>query len=139
MEVYARPLYSDPTAAKTGAAGTSGPEYPGQALLQAFARESCAGAFRSYLGRNPRRAEHRLTYLYPTVSSWTAADGRPLDLGLLNRLIKSAPQADRSVVCVVVSKDGQELVGSVRGEPYSTPSTSPGKPSPAPTTTRAKA
>jgi hypothetical protein len=91
-------------------------EYPGPEVLTTFAREHCAQPFRSYLGRAPRTAEMVLTYLYPSASSWIAADEDPVDLGLLKHLVPPAPQAHRSIVCVVRIKSGV-LDGSVRGTP----------------------
>jgi hypothetical protein len=116
IEVYARVPYPGAALPPGSEDATSGQEYPGQDVLQTFAREACAEPFRSYLGRTPRRESDVLTYLYPSVSSWTAAGAHRLDLGVLSHVVGKVPRADRSVVCVVRLKDSPRT-GSVRGNP----------------------
>lgn len=106
-----------------GSASTS--EYPGRDVLRLFAREACAEHFRAYLGSNPREPWYFLTYLFPSVASWTAAAAQKPKLGPLARLITSSDRADRSVVCFVRTT-GPTLTASVRGQvtrPTATPAT----------------
>jgi hypothetical protein len=156
MEVYARlPYPPAPTASATPTPTASAPvspwkpapatptppaatasaiEYPGRDVLRTFAREACAEHFRAYLGSNTREPWYFLTYLFPSVASWTAAsDARP-KLGPLARLVTSSARSDRSVVCFVRTT-GPALTASVRGlrtAPTSTPTTTPTTSGPAP-------
>jgi hypothetical protein len=117
LETYARVPYPVSRAAVADDDSTSSAEYPGNVVLQVFAREACASRFRSYLGSETRQPWYFLTYLYPSAASWTAAEARPNRLGPLTHLVGQAPRADRSVVCVLRTT-GQPLTGSVRGRPY---------------------
>jgi len=140
MEVYARlpyppastapatpiPSTSTPStsAASTApAAPASSSEYPGRDVLQTFAREACAERFRAYLGSNSLKPWYFLTYLFPSVSSWTAASAQRPKLGPLARLVTSSVRSDRSVVCFVRTT-GPALTASVRG-PVATPTSVP--------------
>jgi hypothetical protein len=150
MEVYARLPYppaapastpSPSTASylpsvasvSTSAPATAGPsstEYPGRDVLRAFAREACAQHFRDYLGTNPREPWYFLTYLFPSVASWTAASAQRPRLGPLTRLVTSSARSDRSVVCFLRTT-GPALTASVRGSapdpaPTATPTAIPG-------------
>jgi hypothetical protein len=89
-------------------------EYPGHETLRMFAREACAKHFRAYLGSNPREPWYFLTYLYPSVASWSAASAKRPKLGPLARLVTSSARSDRSVVCFVRTT-GPALTASVRG------------------------
>jgi hypothetical protein len=121
LETYARVRYPVSRAADADDDSTSSAEYPGNVVLQVFAREACASRFRIYLGSGIRQPWYFLTYLYPSAASWTAADARPSRLGPLTQLVGRAPPADRAVVCVLRTT-GQPLTGSVHGRPYPTPS-----------------
>jgi hypothetical protein len=101
---------STPAAVET----VSSSEYPGHDVLRKFARETCAQHFRAYLGSNPRQPWYFLTYLFPSVASWSAASAKRPKLGPLSRLITSSAHADRSVVCFVRTT-GPVLTASVRG------------------------
>jgi hypothetical protein len=96
------------------AAESSDTEYPGRDVLRMFAREACAEHFRAYLGSNPREPWYFLTYLFPSVASWTAASGKRPHLGPLARLVTTSVHSDRSVVCFVRTT-GPALTTSVRG------------------------
>jgi hypothetical protein len=89
-------------------------EYPGHETLRMFAREACAEHFRAYLGSNPRESWYFLTYLYPSVASWSAASAKRPKLGPLARLVTSSTRSDRSVICFVRTT-GPALTASVRG------------------------
>ena len=121
--------------AATGSAATaSAGEYPGRDVLQTFAREACAEHFRAYLGSNPRRPWYFLTYLYPSVASWTAASAQRPKLGPLSRLVTSSDRSDRSVVCFLRTT-GPALTASVRDPVTATtgPAASPTGPAASPT------
>jgi hypothetical protein len=121
LETYARVPYPVNRAAVDDDS-TSSAEYPGNVVLQVFAREACASRFRSYLGSETRQPWYFLTFLYPSAASWTAAEVRPVRLGPLTHLVGQAPRADRSVICVLRTT-GQPLTRSVHGRPY--PATAP--------------
>jgi hypothetical protein len=123
LETYARVPYPVSRTADDDAS-TSTAEYPGNVVLQVFAREACARRFRSYLGTDLRRPWFFLTYLYPSAASWAAADAEPSRLGPLTHLVGQAPRADRSVVCVVRTT-GPALTASVHGPPYPIPKATP--------------
>ncbi|HST84197.1 MAG TPA: hypothetical protein VLL08_20850 [Kineosporiaceae bacterium] len=97
------------------AAVVSSSEYPGHDILRTFAREACADHFRDYLGSNPRESWYFLTYLFPSVASWTAASAQRPKLGPLARLVTSSTRSDRSVICFVRTT-GPALTASVRGQ-----------------------
>jgi hypothetical protein len=102
-------------------------EYPGRDVLRTYAREACAAHFRAYLGSNTREPWYFLTYLFPSVASWTAASEKRPKLGPLARLVTSSTRSDRSVVCFVRTT-GPVLTASVRGRrttPTATPTTTP--------------
>ncbi len=117
MEVYARVGYLTGPAAKDASAsaqeGQENQEYPGDTALKQRAREACANEFRSYLQAAPRLPQYYLTYLYPSVESWTAAQGKRLGLGPLKHIVGEVPKPDRSIICMVRSTDGT-LSHSVR-------------------------
>ena len=116
------------------ASQSSSTEYPGRDALRGFAREACAENFRAYLGANPREPWYFLTYLFPSVASWTSATAKRPKLGPLTRLVTSSVRSDRSVVCFLRTT-GPPLKASVRD--VTTPSTA--KPTaPAKTTAPAK-
>ena len=119
------PLWK-PTLATTAppTATASSSEYPGRDVLRTFAREACAERFRAYLGSNPREPSYFLTYLFPSVASWTAASAQRPKLGPLARLITSSVRSDRSVVCFVRTT-GPALTASVRGPVTASPTTTP--------------
>jgi hypothetical protein len=134
LETYARVPYPVSGAAAADDS-TSSAEYPGNVVLQVFAREACASRFRGYLGTGTRQPWFYLTYLYPSSASWAAAEARPSRLGPLTHVVGQAPQPDRSVVCVLRTT-GQLLTRSVHG-PTSTPaSTQTSTPTHTPSATR---
>ncbi|GLY29471.1 hypothetical protein Kisp02_28360 [Kineosporia sp. NBRC 101731] len=100
LEVYAtlsyspgdRPGGTDPRA-----------QYPGHEALKKYAREQCAGRYRAYLGAAPRTPDQYLTYLYPSVASWTAYGDTTLRTGPLERIVGKAPPPRRTIICVVQS------------------------------------
>ena len=128
------------TATTAPAAAASSSEYPGRDVLRTFAREACAEHFRAYLGSSPREPWYFLTYLFPSVASWTMASAQRPKLGPLARLVTSSVRSDRAVVCFVRTT-GPALTASVR-DGVSTPTLAPATtnlgpaPAPAPATSK---
>jgi hypothetical protein len=119
MEIYARIGYLTGLAAQAvtnNSSDQSDQEYPGDVALKQRAREGCANHFRAYLQTAPRLPQYYLTYLYPSVESWTAAQGRRVGLGPLRHIVGEVPKPDRSIICMVRSTDGP-LSHSVRTPP----------------------
>lgn len=118
MEVYARVGYltGPATTNSSDQSDQSDQEYPGDVALKQRAREACANEFRAYLRAAPRLPQYYLTYLYPSVESWTAAQGKRVGLGPLKRIVGEVPKADRTIICMVRSADGV-LTHSVRTRP----------------------
>ncbi|MBT0768221.1 septum formation family protein [Kineosporia sp. J2-2] len=113
LQVYAKVPYPGEQRGgeKTPANGISDQEYPREKLVQAAAREDCAQRFRTYLGAADIRSDadmpskrYALSYLYPSVESWTEAGRTRLELGLAGRLIDQPPAPERAAVCLVRSR-----------------------------------
>lgn len=115
IEVYAKVDYLSDEAAQRLKQQGSQLEYPSKDALEAFAREACGSRFRSFLGSVERTPDLVLTYLYPSVASWTAADPvSTQNLGPLKHVVGKAPRSDRSVLCAVRASD-EKLKGSLCG------------------------
>ena len=69
--------------------------FPGEAELFAFASRHCPTAFESYVGISFQESSLEILPVMPTDLSWA--------------------EGDRTIVCVVLTTDGSELTGSVRG------------------------
>jgi hypothetical protein len=98
--------------------------------LRTFAREACAEHFRAYLGSNALEPWYFLTYVFPSVASWTAASAKRPKLGPLAKLVTSSARSDRSVICFVRTT-GPALTASVRG-PVAVPTAVPSTTDPVP-------
>ena len=56
--------------------------------------DACHDAFKSYVGIDYESSSYKVTAFYPTTSTWV--------------------QGDRTINCLITSKDGQLLTGSAR-------------------------
>ena len=76
--------------------GTSASGYPGPSAVSQAAEDGCIQRFHAFVGRPYETSELYLDWLEPTEDSWN-------DLG------------DREIACGLVSGDGSQLTGSMRG------------------------
>ncbi|HEX5823867.1 MAG TPA: septum formation family protein [Candidatus Limnocylindrales bacterium] len=72
-----------------------GDVFPGQARLQTFAANICLPAFRSYVGIDIQASSLDVLPLLPTEDRWS--------------------RGERDLSCVVMTRDGAQLTGSVLG------------------------
>ena len=70
--------------------------YPGVDALGEFAQVQCLEQFEPFVGTSAFDSTLSYTWLVPTLSGWNDED-------------------DREILCVLMSRDGAELVGSMRG------------------------
>ena len=88
QEAYAIVAYAPP-------AGSDPSIYPGNQLLDTFAKGACADAFAGYVGTDYPDSSLWFTYLLPSARGWSQGD-------------------DRSVTCFVTTT-GADLTASVKG------------------------
>jgi hypothetical protein len=75
--------------------GDANAVYPGDATFDAFARDQCVPAYRTYTGRDFDSDEtYDIQYLTPTTEGWN--------------------KGDRAVDCFLLRVDGQSFKGSVK-------------------------
>ncbi|MET0144927.1 MAG: septum formation family protein [Ilumatobacteraceae bacterium] len=70
--------------------------FPGVDALGDFAQLTCLEAFEPYVGASVFDSSYSYTWLVPTLGSWNDDD-------------------DRAVLCVLLPRDGSEVVGSAKG------------------------
>jgi hypothetical protein len=69
--------------------------YPGVTKIQEEADEVCAATYKTFVGISTNKSKYSLTYMYPTLNTWTSAN-------------------DREILCLAGSKTGG-LTGSLKG------------------------
>ncbi len=70
--------------------------YPGEAGIAKIAENYCFEQFGTYVGKSYDASILEITYIYPTLQSWSQLD-------------------DREISCAVFDMNLEKLVGSVRG------------------------
>ena len=71
--------------------------YPGDSSIQAAAQSICLDGFEAYVGTTYDTSSYEVSWFYPTQETWNST------------------QKDRTVSCMLVSRDGSQLVGSAQG------------------------
>jgi Septum formation len=69
--------------------------YPGEEELSSFAQVACLDAFEPFVGISAFDSSLSYTWIVPSLDGWNKED-------------------DREVLCILTSRDGQELVGTQR-------------------------
>jgi hypothetical protein len=69
--------------------------YPGEEELSSFAQVDCLSAFETFVGISAFDSSLSYTWIVPSLDGWNKED-------------------DREVLCILTSRDGEDLVGSQR-------------------------